>query len=222
MTVCMFEFLGFPCASDTLGVLLVRMQHFSWMTLCWHCCVTADHESEVEAFVEPVSVNLRARAVTNGFESLDMVDNWPQSGWCGCRSPRCTAIEQFGDARDQLTMVRGLNKFLFNEFLLPHGGAQNGDSLPLKSILDCPTLALKSQPDTTTLLAKCCGWLLFAPGTPLTNRQRKPSSLSEMATNAAYNLLVLRLLLERSCGPWELPIWCPQRNDGTAVGHGNW
>ena len=34
----------------------------------------ADHESEVEALVELVNVNLRARAVTSGFESLDMVD----------------------------------------------------------------------------------------------------------------------------------------------------
>ena len=34
----------------------------------------ADPESEVEALVEPVNVNLRARAVTSGFESLDIVD----------------------------------------------------------------------------------------------------------------------------------------------------
>ena len=34
----------------------------------------SDPESEEEVLVEPVNVNMRARAVTSGFESLDVVD----------------------------------------------------------------------------------------------------------------------------------------------------
>ena len=79
--------------------------------------------------------------------------------------PRCTAIEQqqpcalqvlhFGDAREQLTVVRDdLGKFPFNEFLPPQGGAQNGDSLLLKSVLvTAPpmlcTATVRSGVDTT-------------------------------------------------------------------------
>ena len=153
--------------------------------------------------------------------------------------PRCPAVEQqqpntlqvlhFWDAREQLTVVRnGLRKFPFDEFLPPHRGAQDGDSLVLWSVIliaspnsgggvhDSNCFFQDVAPvrdETTAIPRKCTATVRSGVDTTCKSsrnaKSRSPSSnLSEMATNAACCPKLNNMGISRSpCfppSPWRM------------------